>query len=1015
MAKIYISSTYADLKEYRELVYRTLRQMRHDVIAMEDYVASDERPLQKCLADIERCDIYIGIFAMRYGHIPTEGNPQQKSITELEYDKAAELGIPRLVFLLHEKANWLPEFIDGSPLSKNDGGKIAQLRQKLQLERGVAYFSTQYELAYLVSVAVQQLFESKLKEMKYDGKIAHQHFTDHMRRYAGARSEQEALARYLPLRLQSTQLESEGKSASSLPIGTFNQCVKYSKMSVLIGEPGSGKTTLLLYQAQQLATEFLTNRDLPFPVYLPLSKFDGGNANTILEAVALENGLEYHELSDMWWNKQTKICLFLDGANESYHSTELVGAIEQLCERESLSYHSIVLTCRPGIFLNKLRSSKLDFNELFLLPLSDTEINSFLDRYNASSLSSILDIRLREVLQEPGILSAFAQSAYSLSLDEIPRNRGEIYELHLKHLFQIVNSEYDFNLVKSPVLADLAYLMVSDGQNYLERNDMLYDRIASHLEEIHQRYYRRRRIMPYDWSAEHLMDEMLLSSVIEEDKGHSRKVKFSKQYYHDYFLASYFILNDWNSPEIQNLIKTISPEIWIYPLLIMIGIKPEAGKLLDFLPVTAQEIASRLWFETRIPGSQAPRFIQSEYQSRYEQLVSRTYGSTSKKNYDYSLSLLRNSDPRERIKAVNMLSQNEVLAVDALLDAALDGHPLVRAAACYALLHLCEFFPQYNDIDQPLPPLIKLAEESISYTSYGGGNFRLGQLSLLQFNFPGDISISVNIEKIDFDPITAKCEFNFIYTPFILYAANLFEARQSVDWLELAVRCQWISYEAQSVVQKAKAKRLLDLLPQLQSRATEYSRMAKFLADDFGIPHSSTESISSSISTDERSFIHLRRLYGTANLSRMLYHHKRTYLTEKAARQSPVKVQQNIQNFDRGSVLGVNVESANLTSDEDISEPSKYIEVVSQQNFENLDGAVLAGIEIGVLHGSFQYLPIRLLINCQVNVENVCRSHIGCFHIRKVDEGIGGLRAVCQMNIEHFARSDMEGIAVSLS
>ena len=38
MAKIYLSSTYSDLKEHREAVYRALRKMRHDVIAMEDYV-----------------------------------------------------------------------------------------------------------------------------------------------------------------------------------------------------------------------------------------------------------------------------------------------------------------------------------------------------------------------------------------------------------------------------------------------------------------------------------------------------------------------------------------------------------------------------------------------------------------------------------------------------------------------------------------------------------------------------------------------------------------------------------------------------------------------------------------------------------------------------------------------------------------------------------------------------------------------------------------------------------------
>jgi len=72
MARIYISSTYADLKDMREVVYHALRKMRHDVIAMEDYIATDKKPLDKCLADVAQCDIYIGIYAWRYGNIPPD-------------------------------------------------------------------------------------------------------------------------------------------------------------------------------------------------------------------------------------------------------------------------------------------------------------------------------------------------------------------------------------------------------------------------------------------------------------------------------------------------------------------------------------------------------------------------------------------------------------------------------------------------------------------------------------------------------------------------------------------------------------------------------------------------------------------------------------------------------------------------------------------------------------------------------------------------------------------------------
>src|SRR5207302_88059 len=92
--KIYISSTFIDLEQYRERVYKYLRSLGHDVIAMEDYVATDTRPLEKCLKDVRDAHVYVGIFAWRYGYIPIENNPEKKLITELELDEAKRVSKP---------------------------------------------------------------------------------------------------------------------------------------------------------------------------------------------------------------------------------------------------------------------------------------------------------------------------------------------------------------------------------------------------------------------------------------------------------------------------------------------------------------------------------------------------------------------------------------------------------------------------------------------------------------------------------------------------------------------------------------------------------------------------------------------------------------------------------------------------------------------------------------------------------------------------------------------------------
>jgi hypothetical protein len=109
MATIYLSSTYSDLIDHRTAVYRALRKLRHDVVSMEDYGASDARPLDKCLADVAACDIYVGLFAWRYGYIPP-GKTQ--AITELEFREAVRSGKSCLVFLLAEDAPWPRTLMD---------------------------------------------------------------------------------------------------------------------------------------------------------------------------------------------------------------------------------------------------------------------------------------------------------------------------------------------------------------------------------------------------------------------------------------------------------------------------------------------------------------------------------------------------------------------------------------------------------------------------------------------------------------------------------------------------------------------------------------------------------------------------------------------------------------------------------------------------------------------------------------------------------------------------------------
>ena len=58
---------------------------------MEHLPASDRDAIAESLRIVDEATIYLGIFAHRYGYIP-KGN--SISITEMEYNRAVERGIP---------------------------------------------------------------------------------------------------------------------------------------------------------------------------------------------------------------------------------------------------------------------------------------------------------------------------------------------------------------------------------------------------------------------------------------------------------------------------------------------------------------------------------------------------------------------------------------------------------------------------------------------------------------------------------------------------------------------------------------------------------------------------------------------------------------------------------------------------------------------------------------------------------------------------------------------------------
>jgi LuxR family glucitol operon transcriptional activator len=138
--RVFVSSTYDDLRDHRLEVFNSLSRLDLKPVGMEYFGAEPAKPKQVCDSEIEDCDLFVGIYAHRYGFVP-EGD--EKSITEQEFDLAQELGKPCFCYLIDEDHPWLPKFIEEEP------GKSRLRAFKARIEstlvRGT--FATPQELA----------------------------------------------------------------------------------------------------------------------------------------------------------------------------------------------------------------------------------------------------------------------------------------------------------------------------------------------------------------------------------------------------------------------------------------------------------------------------------------------------------------------------------------------------------------------------------------------------------------------------------------------------------------------------------------------------------------------------------------------------------------------------------------------------------------------------------------------------------------------------------------------------
>ncbi|KAJ9432430.1 DUF4062 domain-containing protein [Pantoea sp. YR343] len=151
--QVFVSSTFKDLENERNAVFKTLMEMDCIPAGMELFPAIDEEQWEFIKKIIDDCDYYLLIIAGRYGTTTPEG----KSYTEMEFDYAIEKG-KRAVVLVHSD-------LESLPVSKSEPDPVARKKLEEFIDRAAdgrlrKTWSNTDDLAGKVSISLQKTIKT---------------------------------------------------------------------------------------------------------------------------------------------------------------------------------------------------------------------------------------------------------------------------------------------------------------------------------------------------------------------------------------------------------------------------------------------------------------------------------------------------------------------------------------------------------------------------------------------------------------------------------------------------------------------------------------------------------------------------------------------------------------------------------------------------------------------------------------------------------------------------------------
>jgi len=160
--RIFISSSYSDLKDHRRAVQDAVRGL--DLVAddMIDWPADERAGVTHSVDRLLQSNALVLLVAHRYGHIPSG---EQYSITEREYRAARSANIPVLAFFLDESVPWPPDQVEWAARER-----LQAFKQLVESEVTRKFFRTPDELEAQVTQALALLLQRRNESLAPAGR-----------------------------------------------------------------------------------------------------------------------------------------------------------------------------------------------------------------------------------------------------------------------------------------------------------------------------------------------------------------------------------------------------------------------------------------------------------------------------------------------------------------------------------------------------------------------------------------------------------------------------------------------------------------------------------------------------------------------------------------------------------------------------------------------------------------------------------------------------------------------------